>query len=455
MPDSAPTNNSYRGFLWRFWASSLTLGAGTVLGARVVKAALNFGTQVLLARWMGPSGFGTYGVMLAWASLFATVFSYGVPSVLLRYISAYVQEHDWARLHGLLVQSRQFLLLIVGSLLGIGGVGMLVLQLIGDAAPLFSAVSRTAWHSIVVGALIAPALVFARVQQERCRSLGKMGPAYLLPSVGHPLVLVGGLLLVLHTDALTLTGSVAAAVLAIAHLPIGLVQRWWFWKSLSPLVHTASPVFETRIWLHVAGSLLLVAGFITLLNQADLLVVGWLLGANAAGTYKAAATLSGPVGFVFAAVNAVVAPQFAALHAEGDQDGLRRLLAAAIHLSFWPTLVVGAGVVLGRSWLLGIFGDEFAAGSPALVLLVLAQIANAGTGAVGYLLNMTGHHRDSARIYGISALLCTGGNLACVPIFGVAGAAAATLATTLVWNVWLHARVRQRLNVAASILHHI
>jgi O-antigen/teichoic acid export membrane protein len=374
---------------------------------------------------------------------------------LLRYISAYVQERDWARLRGLLVRSRQFLLLTTGSLLVIGGIGMLLPQLVGDADPLLPADPRTAWHSIVVGVLIAPALVFARVQQERCRALGRMAPAYLLPSVGHPLVLVGGLLFVLYADALALTGGVAAAIFAVAHLPIGLVQRWWFWSSLSPSVPTASPVFETRTWLHVAGSLLLVAGFVTLLNQADLLVVGWLLGADAAGVYKAAATLSGPVGFVFAAVNAVVAPRFAALHAEGDRDGLRRLLAAAIHLSFWPTLVVGAGVVLGRSWLLGIFGDAFAAGSPALVLLVLAQIANAGTGAVGYLLNMTGHHRDSARIYGISALLCIGGNLACVPVFGVTGAAATTLATTLVWNVWLHARVRQRLNVAASIVHHV
>jgi O-antigen/teichoic acid export membrane protein len=77
---------------------------------------------------------------------------------------------------------------------------------------------------------------------------------------------------------------------------------------------------------------------------------------------------------------------------------------------------------------------------------------NAGSGSVGYLLNMTGHHLDSARVYGLTTLLHVGITAAGIQLLGLVGAAAATALSMLTWNVWLHAVVRRRLGVDPSIL---
>ena len=80
--------------------------AGNAFIIRMASAALMFGAQVLLARWMGGSEFGTYVYVWTWLMLVGELVHLGMPLTAQRFIPQYTQQGDFDRLRGYLVGSR-------------------------------------------------------------------------------------------------------------------------------------------------------------------------------------------------------------------------------------------------------------------------------------------------------------------------------------------------------------
>ena len=66
-----------------------------------------------------------------------------------------------------------------------------------------------------------------------------------------------------------------------------------------------------------------------------------------------------------------------------------------------------------------------------------------------YLLNMTGHHRDTIRAYALAAVANIVLNLLLIPAFGIIGAAIATYTAMLGGNFYLYRLVQKRLGIDA------
>ena len=76
---------------------------------------------------------------------------------------------------------------------------------------------------------------------------------------------------------------------------------------------------------------------------------------------------------------------------------------------------------------LGWFGPEFVAGFPVLAVLATSAFIGATTGVLsGFLLTLTGHHRQAAVIVIGSAVLNLGLSVALTSAFGSIGTAVAT-----------------------------
>ena len=86
-----------------------------------------------------------------------------------------------------------------------------------------------------------------------------------------------------------------------------------------------------------------------------------------------------------------------------------------------------------------------------LVLLVIGQAINALSGPVGYLLLMTGHQMVAARIITACALLKVVLNIALIPAYGAAGAAAASAVMLIALNGALYVVVRRRLDLDPTL----
>ncbi len=118
----------------------------------------------------------------------------------------------------------------------------------------------------------------------------------------------------------------------------------------------------------------------------------------------------------------------------------RAILALAVPI----TLVF---VLFGEQFLALAFGPDYAAGHTALAILAIGQLVNAGMGSVGVLLNMTGHERDTMRGVAIAAVANVLLSLVLIPLFSTVGAAVATAASPIIWNILLRRAVTRRIQI--------
>jgi O-antigen/teichoic acid export membrane protein len=235
---------------------------------------------------------------------------------------------------------------------------------------------------------------------------------------------------------------------------IGL-QAYRFRRALGTVVLSARAVFERRIWIRAALPLLLVSGFIVIIEQTDIVMVGAILGDRAAGLYGAAAKTASVVGLILISVNAIGAPMFSALFAQHRRKDLQQLVSEIAAWAFWPSCLVSIVLATCAPLVLTLFGPGFASAAWQLRVLLVGQIVNAAAGSVGLLILLSGRQNVAARIYGWVALSHVVLLAVLTPVFGTIGAAAATTLTMSLWNVWLHAAVVRELKIHPSIIFNL
>jgi O-antigen/teichoic acid export membrane protein len=402
-------------------------------------AALTFAMQVLLGRWMGVDDFGVYSFTLAWAGLVAVVAGVGLPITVLRFIPAFLSQGDYPRVRGILGAS---VLITVVVSFGIALAGSAVVVLVGGGNP--------DWV-VIAGLWIAAGLTLRTLFQEIARGFRLLALAYAPGMVLRPLfIILGGAAFVVFGGTL---GSVAALGVTVAAIagPL-LLQGGRFWWKVGPAVRRAAPIYETRVWMLVALPLLLVIGFELVLSETDIVMVGAFLGAKSAGVYTAASKTSALVTMIVVSVNAIAAPMYSSLWAQGRVEELGRLAHRVAVWVFWPSLLASLVLGIGAKPILGLFGAEFSEASWVLIILLVGHLISAATGSVGYLMTLTGHQREAAHVYGGVAVLHLVVSVVGIELFGTVGAALAISFSNAVWNLWLHRLVVRRLGIDASIL---
>jgi Membrane protein involved in the export of O-antigen and teichoic acid len=419
---------------------TLARGAGVAFVLQVSGAGLAFGLQVLLARWMGAGNFGAYTYTIGWSGLLAVICGLGLSTMVVRFIPAYAHKEDSARLQGLLRTSLLFTFVASASVSILGTALILWLNARG------ATVSRNA----LIGLWMVPLFALMTLQQEITRAFRRIGLAYAPSLVLRPmLVIAGGLVYISFGHHLE---STAALSITFASLFLAItLQAFSFWRRLGAPVRQAKPAYELRGWLTTAFPLMLIASFVVVLMQTDIVMVGAILGHRAAGLYGAAAKTAGLVGLVLLAVNSISAPVFASLFAQNRHEDLQQLASDIAEWIFWPSLLISVFLAIFSKPVLSLFGSEFSTAHWQLTILLVGQVVSAGAGSVGWLMLLTGHQNKAAWVYGWVALIHVVLLAFAIPLLGTIGAALATTVSLSLWNIWLHKLVVLKLGIRPSI----
>lgn len=169
-----------------------------------------------------------------------------------------------------------------------------------------------------------------------------------------------------------------------------------------------------------------------IISQTDILMLGAMSSMEEVGVYAIVVKLALLTVFVLNSVNVSIAPKISELYFADKIDELKSLVKKTTKLvvivSFLPVLIL---ILFGES-ILGFFGKEFVLGYTALVLFILGQIASVLAGPVEFLLNMTGHQKAVTLIVMFAALLNIILNYILIPMYGIEGAAAASMVSLIV-----------------------
>jgi len=211
------------------------------------------------------------------------------------------------------------------------------------------------------------------------------------------------------------------------------------WRPLGPALE--QEVTRFSMTLFAAASLEF------LLAQFDKILLGHYLDVRTVGIYAVAGSATAILAIILQSVNSIFGPTIANLHAQGDYKVLGHLFET---LTKWILGLSIPLILLFMIWsspLMGLFGADFRAGSPLLVILCLGQAVNCGTGSVGYLLLMSGHQKEMIRgqlIFGILLLLV---DWSLIPVAGVRAAAVVSALGTAAVNLYCLVVVRRRLGL--------
>jgi O-antigen/teichoic acid export membrane protein len=411
--------------------------AGTIFAIRVVSAGLAYLSQILLARWMGGSGYGIYVYVWTWVLLLGSMMDFGISASAQKIIPEYRISGNRALLRGFLSGSR-WMTFAVSSLVS--------LLLAGVVKLLSPVIEAGAIVPLYIGCLTLPPFVVANTQDGIARShdwmrLGLM-PQFI---VRQGLIIgftAGAFALGFHLGA---TAAMAASAAAVWIAMIG--QMIELNRRLAGHVEPGTRAYDFRGWLAISLPILLVESFYLLLSYTDVLVLQQFRPSEEVGVYFAVVKTLALVSFIHYAMSATTAHRFAEYHALGDKARLSAYVAHAIVWTFWPSLAATVALLAFGKPLLWLFGPQFVIGYDIMFVAAIGLVVRSAIGPVERLLNMLGHQHICALAYALAFVMNVALCVVLIPRFGGHGAAAATSLSLTFETVLLFWIVRRRLGL--------
>lgn len=410
---------------------------------RAVGVALMTLVTMLFTRVMGAEEYGRVAFLLSGSFIVVLVAGLGLPTASLRLIPRYAARGREELVAHYVVAG---LVLTVGAA-ALSGLGLaLVLQTVPSLAREYD------FHlPSVVGLVVSVALMRFASETSRACNLQLLG--FAAESVVVRLFLLAALVLYLLAGAglsanaavLLWVGAQGVVALAVAAVVLRRIRPG------RPSLRRR-PTRLYRGWLGVSTVMLVTPVYYFLLFETDAVILGVLAGPHEVGVYQVARRLAELVVFCAGAASAVGLPRLARAHATRQVERVQATVDTMNGIALTSTAFIVLGLVALGPWALDLFGPDFAAGYPPMLILAGARLASLLFGPASDLLLMTGHHGRLGRVNLVCAGLNVGLNLALIPHLGVLGAALATGTALVGWSAWLYLIGRRHTPIETCIL---
>lgn len=403
-------------------------------------AAASYLFKVYLARVLGAEALGLYALGMTIVGFVGVFNGLGLPQSAVRFVALYTATGKFDELRGFVVRA-------VGLLLAanvvLGGIVLLAGPWVADHfyhAPVLRNYLGLFALIMILGALTT---FFGQVLQGY-KDVSKR--TIITNFVGTPLMML--LTVILLFWGMGLRGYILAQVISSLLALFLLVGTAWvlsapetrrFSGALPPLASHVVAFGATVFGINLTEFLL---------AQVDKVLIGFYINAREVGIYAIAMAIVAFVPVALQSVNQIFSPTIADLHGRGERELLERLFQTLTKWILAFTLPLATVVMVFSKPLMRIFGADFEAGWPILIVGTLGQLVNCGTGSVGYLLLMSGHQARLFKVQLWMTIMMVTLNIALIPRMGILGAAVAAALANFGTNAWSLREVGASLGVS-------
>jgi O-antigen/teichoic acid export membrane protein len=402
----------------------LTIGHGAVVtaGGQSFQRLLTTATEYLLVQALGPIVYGVYAFAWRIAQLSFRLVNFGSVGSLQRYLGPEAEDPSH---QGRVVALAYLTTLVVGVAIA-GGLflGSPTLDALSFSHPAFPpTISLFGVLVVLVGVVKIHAGVLRAVESAR----GEV----LFNRVLRPLVKLLGALgaVLLGFSVVGVAGAYVLGMGVLAVLGAPIVVRT---TGIRPVIRGLRSEMR-RFYNHSAPIALSSLGKV-FQNRVDVLLVGFLLTASAAGIYNVVLVLISLSWIPLLSFNMLLPPVASGLYADGEMETLNAVYSAITRLILTTVMPLLAVLVVYGRPILAAFGPQFTAGYLPLVIYLGGVLVGSAVGATGWLLMMTDHQYARMALDWLLAVLNTLLTFAFVRAFGLAGAALGTAVAIAVQN---------------------
>lgn len=413
-------------------ASALVQGLGLLL-------TLVLGIQ--LARYLGPTGYGVYGLVMAVVSIAAVVAQFGLP--LLGTREAARPEADIRALVRWLAPRSVGIAVVVSVGLACGLIVVGPQWLDGDPDLIF----------LAAGLVAIIAVLACAVGILRGAGLNLTGQA--LDLLVRPVIAVTAVFFLNATLGMSVTSALAAQ---LATACVCLTVTMWLLRRAKARSADPKKPGELRTWVGTASTYM-ANGLLGALNgNYPILVASLFVSGAELGIFRVAISstilLSLPASIANIATIPVVAQQSAAGNRAALAQTLSHTTIAAFGLTALGWFIL---LILGEPLIGVLFGQEYLPAYGPLLVLGVGQVIIAAFGVSGSYFNLTGREQLVTRAFLLAVPLGIGASFAMVQMFGITGAAIGTVVMAAVWHYYVfairHGEVDAPVSLFAAISH--
>jgi len=171
-----------------------------------------------------------------------------------------------------------------------------------------------------------------------------------------------------------------------------------------------------------------------IMQSVDIIILTVYEGFDSVAYYSIAVKLATVTALALMSVNIVIAPKIAEIYNTNDFNRLNKLIKDAARIIFIISLPVLLILFIFSGPALSLFGEGYVFAKQALWFLLAGQFFSALCGPGAIYLNMTGKQKKLNNILISGLIVNVVLNLILIPVYGIEGAATATLISMVFWN---------------------
>jgi len=422
----------------------LIKNASMLFGAETIATLISIVQFPLITRLLGPEQYGVWGIVTGWVALVAQFISFRLWETLIKYLSQFMAADDEPRALAMLklciwIDFIVAVVTLVVISLSAGLAAGVILKTRVDGADLIRLEALDVFVGLTMSVWVAVLRTFNRF---RSLSIYNVVSAIAI-FIGWTGVLlvhggVGGLILV--NILIKLGQMLSLAVLARRDLKARF-KGGWLAADLGVLRPQRREISVMLFSMNIDTFRKIV------LNNVDVVVLGWLAGPAPAGLYRLAEQLAAYVNRLINPLYDTLYPEVARMYASEGPAAVGALVRR-----LQRGVLIGLGAVFLGAYLVGpwaipwIFGAQYAPALPVFYILILANVWVVGVWAPSVMLS-AGRAKHLTVINTLCSLVMLVLLFTLVPSFGAVGAAAAQTTFQIVWLVLAYRAAQQLLIV--------
>lgn len=397
---------------------------------RLITMGVSYLLLYYIATELGEEGVGIYNLCLAILGILIMVACMGFNTSVVRYASQY-NTRSWDLSLKNLYKS--ILTLIVPFSIVLGVLLILSARILAEQAyndpELFLPL-------IVVG-LTLPFAAIATVNVEFIRGLKKVHISELFRNLSLQLIT---LILLFIASFYSIDKLYPVLFYGFGFVVSVLYTSFYIVRILKKQFSKTQRVDDEPMFnlkeVFIVSLPMILTSFIQLINgKVDIIMIGLFESTAVIGVFGTAFKLSIITNFAIGALKTIAMPKISELFWQDRMDDLNVLIQESTKFIFYFSAPICILLLIFPEFILGILGEGFVKGATTLRIFAVTQLLNSACGLVAVFLNMTGNQVYFTKLVAVSTVLNVILNLVLIPIYGMEGAAWASLASVALWNI--------------------
>jgi stage V sporulation protein B len=391
--------------------------------ATIFSVIIGFPISIILGRYLGPGELGIYSMTITIFTIVNLIGPIGIPSAVVNYVAESQEDEEHT---SCIISSSIYASIFLGF------TSFAIIFLFSNTIANFFKMPEL----FKLIRIISFALPFSVVSQAL---LGASNGFRQMKIYTFNIIIQSMLTLCTALLLVYLGYGVSGVVSGIVISSIGsCVYLTWYLRKYFRKVSISKIIGNSKILLSF-GSQTLIANSINLVNyNADIVMVGFFLNPIAVGLYGVAVSFAKLLWLIPNSIQTITYPMISEYHGKKTQEPVGQLVIKTMKYTACILMIlVIAMVIYGKLIITSIYGNKFIESASPFYIIITGIFVFGITKSVNSLFASIGRVDLFAKMPTLSATVNFILNLLLIPLYGINGAAFATLVSLLIYAVFM------------------